>query len=93
MYNIFLCKIPTNISSPAEVSTNLPVMVWIYGGGFLVGASTGANFLDNHLYDGEEIANRGRVIVVTLSYRVGTLGFLSTGDDGLPGKQASGQAL
>ena len=93
MYNIFLCKIPTNISSPAEVSYNLPVMVWIYGGGFLVGASNGANFLDNHLYNGEEIANRGNVIVVTLSYRVGTLGFLSTGDDGIPGKQASVQAL
>ncbi|XP_041916235.1 bile salt-activated lipase-like [Alosa sapidissima] len=68
-----------------EVSTNLPVMVWLFGGGFLVGASNGANFLDNYLYDGEEIANRGKVIVVTLSYRVGTLGFLSTGDDGIPG--------
>ncbi|KAG5272825.1 hypothetical protein AALO_G00169700 [Alosa alosa] len=68
-----------------EVSTNLPVMVWLFGGGFLVGASSGANFLDNYLYDGEEIANRGNVIVVTLTYRVGTLGFLSTGDDGIPG--------
>ncbi|XP_076139446.1 bile salt-activated lipase-like [Alosa pseudoharengus] len=68
-----------------EVSTNLPVMVWLFGGGFLAGASNGANFLDNYLYDGEEIANRGKVIVVTLSYRVGTLGFLSTGDDGIPG--------
>ncbi|KAL2099540.1 hypothetical protein ACEWY4_003934 [Coilia grayii] len=68
-----------------EISTNLPVMVWIFGGAFLVGASNGANFLDNYLYDGEEIANRGNVIVVTLSYRVGTLGFLSTGDEGIPG--------
>ncbi|XP_062410324.1 bile salt-activated lipase-like [Sardina pilchardus] len=68
-----------------EVSTNLPVMVWLFGGGFLVGASTGANFLDNYLYDGEELANRGNVIVVTLSYRTGTLGFLSTGDAGIPG--------
>ncbi|XP_062410096.1 bile salt-activated lipase-like [Sardina pilchardus] len=68
-----------------EVSTKLPVMVWLFGGGFLVGASNGANFLDNHLYDGEEIANRGNVIVVTLSYRVGSLGFLSTGDAGMPG--------
>ncbi|XP_076139448.1 bile salt-activated lipase-like [Alosa pseudoharengus] len=59
------------------VSTNLPVMVWIYGGAFLVGGAMGANFLDNYLYDGEEIANRGNVIVVTVNYRVGTLGFLS----------------
>lgn len=67
------------------VATNLPVMVWIYGGGFLVGGSMGANFLDNYLYSGEEIADRGNVIVVTLGYRVGALGFLSTGEADLPG--------
>uniref|UniRef100_A0A3B5AAF4 Carboxylic ester hydrolase n=1 Tax=Stegastes partitus TaxID=144197 RepID=A0A3B5AAF4_9TELE len=60
-------------------------MVWLYGGGFLVGDSMGANFLDNYLYSGDEIADRGDVIVVTVGYRVGTLGFLSTGDSGLPG--------
>uniref|UniRef100_A0A8C7X5Y2 Carboxylic ester hydrolase n=1 Tax=Oryzias sinensis TaxID=183150 RepID=A0A8C7X5Y2_9TELE len=69
----------------SSVSTNLPVMVWIYGGGFLAGASMGANFLDNYLYDGQELADRGNVIVVTLGYRVGSLGFLSTGDSELPG--------
>ncbi|CAL1569654.1 unnamed protein product [Knipowitschia caucasica] len=68
-----------------DVSTNLPVMVWIYGGGFLAGGSMGANFLSNFLYDGQEIADRGNVIVVTLGYRVGTLGFLSTGESDLPG--------
>ncbi|XP_062410097.1 bile salt-activated lipase-like [Sardina pilchardus] len=68
-----------------SVNTNLPVMVWIYGGGFLLGGSMGANFLDNYLYDGEEIANKGNVIVVTANYRVGALGFLSTGDAGIPG--------
>ncbi|MEQ2255905.1 hypothetical protein ILYODFUR_018713 [Ilyodon furcidens] len=68
-----------------SVATNVPVMVWIFGGGFLVGASFGANFLDNYLYSGQEIADRGNVIVVTLGYRVGSLGFLSTGDAGLPG--------
>ncbi|KAM4634121.1 bile salt-activated lipase-like [Polymixia lowei] len=68
-----------------KVSTDLPVMVWIYGGGYLAGGSMGANFLDNYLYSGQEIADRGDVIVVTLGYRVGTLGFLSTGDSSLPG--------
>ncbi|XP_044030135.1 carboxyl ester lipase, tandem duplicate 2 [Siniperca chuatsi] len=68
-----------------SVSTDMPVMVWIYGGGFLAGGSMGANFLDNYLYSGQEIADRGNVIVVTLGYRVGTLGFLSTGDSSLPG--------
>ncbi|KAM3660256.1 bile salt-activated lipase-like [Ammospiza maritima maritima] len=68
-----------------QVSTKLPVMVYIYGGAFLLGGSQGANFLDNYLYDGEEIAVRGNVIVVTINYRVGPLGFLSTGDENLPG--------
>ncbi|XP_073727545.1 bile salt-activated lipase [Misgurnus anguillicaudatus] len=68
-----------------SVSTGLPVMVFIYGGGFLKGGSQGANFLDNYLYDGRELADRGKVIVVTLNYRLGTLGFLSSGDDELPG--------
>lgn len=50
-----------------------------------MGAGHGANFLNNYLYDGEEIAARGNVIVVTFNYRVGPLGFLSTGDPNLPG--------
>ncbi|KAK5900577.1 hypothetical protein CgunFtcFv8_025526 [Champsocephalus gunnari] len=68
-----------------SVSTGLPVMVWIYGGAFLAGGSMGANFLENYLYSGQEIADRGDVIVVTLGYRVGALGFLSTGESDLPG--------
>ncbi|XP_029300719.1 LOW QUALITY PROTEIN: bile salt-activated lipase-like [Cottoperca gobio] len=68
-----------------SVSTNMPVMVWIFGGGFLAGGSMGANFLQNYLYSGQELADRGNVIVVTLAYRVGTLGFLSTGESDLPG--------
>lgn len=51
-----------------------------------MGSGHGANFLKNYLYDGEEIATRGNVIVVTFNYRVGPLGFLSTGDANLPGK-------
>ncbi|XP_030198214.1 bile salt-activated lipase [Gadus morhua] len=68
-----------------SVSTKLPVMVWIYGGAFLWGGSMGANFLNNYLYSGQEIADRGDVIVVTVAYRLGPLGFLSTGDSGMPG--------
>nr|XP_015857362.1 bile salt-activated lipase isoform X1 [Peromyscus maniculatus bairdii] len=60
-------------------------MIWIYGGAFLMGSGQGANVLKNYLYDGEEIATRGNVIVVTFNYRVGPLGFLSTGDANLPG--------
>ncbi|KAM7369282.1 hypothetical protein PAMP_013562 [Pampus punctatissimus] len=68
-----------------HVSSDLPVMIWLYGGGFMVGGSMGPNFLNNYLYSGQEIADKGNVIVVSLGYRVGILGFLSTGDSGLPG--------
>ncbi|XP_036382002.1 bile salt-activated lipase-like [Megalops cyprinoides] len=67
------------------VSTGLPVMVYIFGGAFLLGASNDVSFMGNSLYDGEEIADRGKVIVITVNYRVGTLGFLSTGDASGPG--------
>ncbi|XP_040914933.1 bile salt-activated lipase-like [Toxotes jaculatrix] len=68
-----------------HVSSNLPVMIWFYGGGFMAGGSMGPNFLNNYLYSGQEIADRGDVIVVSVGYRVGTLGFLSSGDSSLPG--------
>jgi para-nitrobenzyl esterase len=47
-----------------------PVMLWIYGGGFTSGSSAVA------LYDGEELARKG-IVVVTINYRVGVLGFLA----------------
>ena len=46
----------------------LPVMVWIHGGGLNNGSGTAA------LYDGTNLARRG-VVVVTLNYRLGRLGF------------------
>jgi len=53
--------------------------VWIYGGGFY----SGANSL--WLYDGKWLAAFGDVIVASLNYRVGTFGFLSTGDGRIKG--------
>lgn len=61
-----------NIVRPAgeagETASGLPVMVWIYGGAFTVGASRN--------YDGRHLAERGDVVVVTVNYRVGPWGFL-----------------
>ncbi|KAM9744723.1 bile salt-activated lipase-like isoform 2-T2 [Menidia menidia] len=68
-----------------SLSSGLPVMVYLFGGAFLLGASNDVAFLGDSLYDGKEMADRGGVIVVTVNYRVGTLGFLSSGDDRLPG--------
>jgi para-nitrobenzyl esterase len=49
------------------------VMVWLHGGAF-VGGSAGVP-----LYDGARLAREGEVVVVTLNYRVGALGFLALG--------------
>lgn len=60
-------------------------MVYLFGGAFLLGASNDVAILGDSLYDGKEMADRGDVIIVTINYRVGTMGFLSSGDARLPG--------
>ena len=58
----------------------LPVMFWVYGGGFIMGDATEENYLPGPLLD------TGDVIVVTGNYRVGPLGFMCMEDDNLPGE-------
>jgi para-nitrobenzyl esterase len=55
---------------PAAAGARRPVMVWIYGGGLVNGSAS------TPLYAGDALARRG-VIVVTVNYRLGALGFLS----------------
>jgi para-nitrobenzyl esterase len=50
---------------------NLPVIAWIYGGGFNGGMTSAP------LYDGANFAKKG-VVLVSISYRVGPMGFLAT---------------
>ncbi|MGJ9371754.1 carboxylesterase/lipase family protein [Nesterenkonia sp. CF4.4] len=57
--------------STASASGPLPVIVYIPGGGFM----TGSGALP--LYDGEALASRGDVIMLTINYRLGVLGFMS----------------
>ncbi|MBU3969807.1 MAG: carboxylesterase family protein, partial [Alphaproteobacteria bacterium] len=58
-----------NVWTPEARGTEpLPVMVWIHGGGYNNGSGTAA------LYDGARLAKRG-VVVVTINYRLGRLGF------------------
>ncbi len=63
-----------NVWTPAKTPhEKLPVIAWIYGGGF-AGGSTSAP-----LYDGTHFAQKG-VVFVSISYRVGSFGFLATPD-------------
>ncbi|UQZ37345.1 para-nitrobenzyl esterase [Paenibacillus sp. PK3_47] len=59
-----------NVWSPESEDTLLPVMVWIHGGTFITGAGS------QPMFDGAEMAKKGKVIVVTVNYRLGPFGFL-----------------
>jgi len=60
-----------NVWSPAKsASARVPVLVWIYGGGFSVGGTSVPT------YSGEVLAKKG-VVLVSIGYRLGSLGFLA----------------
>ncbi len=60
-----------NVWTPRlEPDAHLPVMVWIHGGGFTTGSGS------MPFYEGSALAKRG-VVVVTINYRLGPLGFLA----------------
>uniref|UniRef100_A0A673VEL8 Carboxylic ester hydrolase n=1 Tax=Suricata suricatta TaxID=37032 RepID=A0A673VEL8_SURSU len=63
-----------NIYTPvhAREGSNLPVLVWIHGGGLVMGMAS--------MYDGSALAAFEDVVVVIIQYRLGVLGFFSTGD-------------
>ncbi|MFH9072090.1 carboxylesterase/lipase family protein [Streptomyces alboflavus] len=66
-----------NVWTPAVGGGDLPVMVFVHGGGFVAGSTRSA------LYDGSAFARDG-VVLVTLNYRLGMAGFLD-----LPGAPAN----
>ena len=84
-----------NVYAPASAtpSSHLPVMVWIHGGAFENG--------EGYDYDPSAMINQSGVIVVTINYRLGLLGFLahaalaagdprgSTGNYGIQDQQAA----
>nr|AJP62544.1 carboxylesterase [Oxya chinensis] len=71
-----------NVSTPkvpSEVSVGLlPVMVHIHGGGLSLGSS-------NQEFGGPDYLIRHGIVFVSFNYRLGVLGFLSTGDSVVPG--------
>ncbi|MGG8410262.1 carboxylesterase/lipase family protein [Streptomyces sp. 12297] len=75
-----------NIWTPAADAARRPVLVWIHGGGFV----TGSGSLPH--YSGEAFARSGDVVVVTVNYRTGPLGYLYVGPGGSGGSGGSGAA-
>lgn len=72
--NVYTPILPTGANT-----TLLPVAFWIYGGAFTSGSSAIPE------YDGGNMASRGDVVVVSINYRLGALGFL--GSETLSGAQ------
>lgn len=62
-----------NVWAPPPAATKRPVLVYLHGGGFVAGSG------DEPRYDGASLAMRG-IVVVTINYRLGTLGFLAHPD-------------
>ena len=58
-----------NVWTPPPSPEQRPVMVWIHGGGFFNGSGD--------IYDARRLAARGDIVVVTINYRLGALGFLA----------------
>lgn len=63
-----------NVWTPAADDAARPVMVFIHGGGNAIGSAV------DPLYDGANLAAAGDVVVVTLNYRLGALGWLTHPD-------------
>ncbi|NNL66080.1 MAG: carboxylesterase/lipase family protein, partial [Myxococcales bacterium] len=59
-----------NVFTPAADDARRPVLFWIHGGAFVLGSGS------QTIYDGDRLARRGDVVVVTINYRLGALGFL-----------------
>ncbi|TKR82261.1 hypothetical protein L596_016008 [Steinernema carpocapsae] len=70
-----------NVFAPPQFTNDTyPVIVWIHGGGFQSGSSAD--------YPQEAILNNfvsRKIVFVSVNYRLGPLGFLSTGDNTIPG--------
>jgi para-nitrobenzyl esterase len=71
-----------NIWSPGADSQLRPVLVWLHGGGWLIGSG--------RLHDGTHLSMLGDVVVVTLNYRLGPFGFLHLAELGGKAYAASG---
>jgi para-nitrobenzyl esterase len=65
-----------NVYTPAADGARRPVLFWIHGGGFSHGSGSQPS------YNGGPLVERGDVVVVSINYRLGALGYLYLGDHG-----------
>src|SRR5699024_9803854 len=70
-----------NVLAPAEPSDELrPVMVYIHGGGYVIGTSA------TMVYQGQGLVEHGDVVYVSLNYRLGALGYMDFSEFSTPSR-------
>uniref|UniRef100_A0A914WTU6 Carboxylesterase type B domain-containing protein n=1 Tax=Plectus sambesii TaxID=2011161 RepID=A0A914WTU6_9BILA len=78
--NCLFLNVFTPVWEPEDPTKGFPVMVFVHGGGYTMDSSVKYGDIGISKY----LVRHG-VVVVTIQYRLGALGFLSTGDDVCPG--------
>src|SRR5215475_6032697 len=73
-----------NVWTPGTDNKRRPVMVWIHGGGFAFGSSS------QPIYEGEDLARKQDVVVVSMNHRLNLFGYLHLGEAMGEGYQSSG---
>src|SRR4030043_598495 len=63
-----------NVWTPGLDNAKRPVMVWIHGGAFVMGSGS------DPMYDSDKLVKRGNIVLVSINYRLGMLGFLRLKD-------------
>jgi len=77
--NVYVPLVENQSNSESEIP--LPVMVWIYGGGFDSGSGTWSD------YGPQKFMETQNVVLVTINYRLGVLGWLTLDTDNVEGNQ------
>ncbi|MDT0232552.1 carboxylesterase family protein [Curtobacterium sp. BRB10] len=67
-------RLSITLPADARPDEQLPVMVWIHGGSYVIGGG------DLPIYDARDLVTEQRVIVVSVTFRLGVLGFLGDGE-------------
>ncbi|XP_014559130.1 hypothetical protein COCVIDRAFT_35672 [Bipolaris victoriae FI3] len=82
--NIWTPYLPNPVNKAPKLKA---VMVWLHGGGFLTGTAS------DPTYDGSALASRGDVVVVSVDYRLSTLGGLALSNTSLTGNYGLGDVI
>ncbi|KAF9034292.1 Alpha/Beta hydrolase protein [Panaeolus papilionaceus] len=85
--NIYTPFLPVSSQSAAREGKLKPVMFWIHGGSLTNGEGSDA------IFDGGNMASRSDVVVVTINYRLGTMGFLALNDGVTNGNYGIGDQI